>query len=136
MPDHIVKTLLKEFKSDLNLKKPKILILGVAYKPGVNDTRSSPTIEIINKLKANNLENIYVHDPYTSESFGTTLVTQNLVSILKNFDCIITVTAHKQYKELDLSFLKDHCVIVDAARIFEKEQFHDTNTTYLPLGSR
>jgi UDP-N-acetyl-D-mannosaminuronic acid dehydrogenase len=136
MPDHIVKTLLEEFKSDLKLKNPKILILGVAYKPGVNDTRKSPTIEIINKLKGNNLENIFVHDPYTSESFGTTIISKNLNSILKDFDCIITVTAHTQYKELDLSLLKDHCVILDAARIFEKEQFHDSNIIYLPLGFR
>jgi UDP-N-acetyl-D-mannosaminuronic acid dehydrogenase len=136
MPDHIIATLLEEFKSNVTLKNPKILILGVAYKPGVNDTRRSPTIEIINILKANNLENVFVHDPYTSQSFGATLVTQNLNTILKDFDCIITVTSHKQYKELDLSFLKDHCIVVDAARIFKKEQFHNTNTTYLPLGSR
>ncbi len=136
MPDHIVKTFLGAFKIDLKPKKPKILILGIAYKPEVNDTRKSPTIDIINKLKANNLENIYVHDPYTSESFGVTLVTENLRSILKDFDCIITVTAHKQYKELDISLFKDDCVVIDAARIFEKDQFLDTDITYLPLGSR
>jgi UDP-N-acetyl-D-mannosaminuronate dehydrogenase len=120
----------------LNLKNPKILILGIAYKPEVNDTRKSPTIEIINKLKANNFDNIFVHDPYTSEAFGATLVTKNLDFILKDFDCIITVTAHKQYKEIDVSVLKDNCIILDAARIFEKERFRDTNTKYLPLGSR
>lgn len=135
MPDHIVKTILEEFKGKLNSGNPKILILGVAYKPGVNDTRRSPTIAIIHKLKANNLENIFVHDPYTTESFGTTLV-ENLDSNLRNFDCIITVTPHNQYKELNLSFIKNNCVIVDAARIFKKEQFSNTNVIYLPLGSR
>jgi UDP-N-acetyl-D-mannosaminuronic acid dehydrogenase len=136
MPDHIIKTLLQVFNNDLNLKDPKILILGIAYKPGVNDTRKSPTIEIINKLRENKLDHIFVHDPYTSESFGATLVNQNLDSILKNFDCIITATAHLQYKKLDLSLLKDRCVLLDAARIYKKEQFRGTNTIYLPLGFR
>lgn len=136
MPDHIVKTIVEQFKDDLIPKDHKILILGVAYKPGVNDTRKSPTIEIINKLKTNNLKNIFVHDPYTTESFGTTPLNQNLESNLKNFDCIITVTAHKQYQQIDVTFLKDHCIVVDAARIFKKEQFHDTDIKYLPLGSR
>jgi UDP-N-acetyl-D-mannosaminuronic acid dehydrogenase len=136
MPDHVVKTLLEVFEGDPNLKKPKILILGVAYKPGVNDTRKSPTIDIINKLKEYNIENLYVHDPYVVESFGATMVTEDLNTKLNNFDCIITVTAHPQYKELNKSLFKDSCIIVDAARIFENKQFVNTNITYLPLGSR
>ncbi len=136
MPDHVIKTLMGVFKSEAIFKKSKILILGVAYKPGVNDTRRSPTIDIISKLKEYDLENIFVHDPYTLESFGATMVSENLNSILNNFDCVITVTAHSQYKDLDKSLFKDDCIIVDAARVFEKDDFTDTNIIYLPLGSR
>ena len=39
MPDHIVKTLIGVLNSESNIKNPKVLILGIAYKPGVKDTR-------------------------------------------------------------------------------------------------
>lgn len=136
MPDHVVKTLIGVFKNNEVLKNLKVLILGVAYKPGVNDTRKSPTIDIIKKLKKHGIENIFVHDPFVLESFGATMVSENLDSILKNFDCIVTVTAHSQYKDLNKSFFKDDCIIVDAARVFEKNEFTNTNIIHLPLGAR
>lgn len=43
----------------------KILIIGVAYKPGVEDVRESPAIEIIDQLVDKNAEVKY-HDPYVA----------------------------------------------------------------------
>jgi UDP-N-acetyl-D-mannosaminuronic acid dehydrogenase len=136
MPNHVVKTLLKVLNSNPGIDNYKILILGVAYKPGVNDTRRSPTIDIIDKLKENNMRNIFVHDPFVAESFGATRISGDLSSELKEFDCIITVTAHAEYKEFDKTLFKDSCIIVDAARIFQSNEFENTSMTYLPLGSR
>jgi UDP-N-acetyl-D-mannosaminuronic acid dehydrogenase len=64
MPDYVVITLIDIFKSDSEFNDLKILILGLAYKPGVNDNRRSPTIDIIDKVKEHGVKNIFVHDPY------------------------------------------------------------------------
>jgi UDP-N-acetyl-D-mannosaminuronic acid dehydrogenase len=136
MPDHIIRTLLKALEGNSNFEQFNILLLGIAYKPGVNDTRKSPTIDIISKLKEHGMVNIFVHDPFASESFGAIMVTEGIDSALNNFDCVITVTAHPQYKELDKSLFKESCIIVDAARIFENDYFNNTKIRYLPLGSR
>ena len=50
-------------KNNLKLFQNKILILGVAYKKDIDDTRESPAFEIIKKLKKKNIGFEY-SDPY------------------------------------------------------------------------
>jgi len=45
-----------------SIKNPKILILGVAYKPGVGDVRETPVSELRDYLKAQGAE-VAWHDP-------------------------------------------------------------------------
>ena len=47
---------------DANIKNPKVLILGVAYKPGVGDVRETPVSELRDYLKAQGAE-VAWHDP-------------------------------------------------------------------------
>ena len=47
---------------DSNIKNPKVLILGVAYKPGVGDVRETPVSELRNYLKAQGAD-VAWHDP-------------------------------------------------------------------------
>jgi UDP-N-acetyl-D-mannosaminuronate dehydrogenase len=45
-----------------NIRNPKILILGVAYKPGVGDVRETPVSELRDYLKALGAD-VAWHDP-------------------------------------------------------------------------
>jgi len=47
---------------DSNIKNPKVLILGVAYKPGVGDVRETPVSELRDYLKAQGAD-VAWHDP-------------------------------------------------------------------------
>jgi UDP-N-acetyl-D-glucosamine dehydrogenase len=47
---------------DASIKNPKVLILGVAYKPGVGDVRETPVSELRNHLKSQGAE-VAWHDP-------------------------------------------------------------------------
>ena len=49
--DWIVKKIEMYSKNFLKTKKPKIFIIGAAYKKNLNDLRMSPTLFIIKKLK-------------------------------------------------------------------------------------
>ena len=47
---------------DASIESPKVLILGVAYKPGVGDVRETPVSELRDHLKASGAE-VAWHDP-------------------------------------------------------------------------
>ena len=47
---------------DASIESPKVLILGVAYKPGVGDVRETPVSELRDYLKASGAE-VAWHDP-------------------------------------------------------------------------
>ena len=64
MPKWTVNQILDNFKSSkIKLTNQKILIIGVAYKKNIDDTRESPALEIMNILKNKNI-NFDYHDPY------------------------------------------------------------------------
>jgi UDP-N-acetyl-D-glucosamine dehydrogenase len=71
----------------------RILILGVAYKAGVGDTRESPALKIMRRLADLGAELSYhdAHVPALSE-FG--LRSEPLDSALANADTAVIVTAH------------------------------------------
>jgi UDP-N-acetyl-D-glucosamine dehydrogenase len=47
----------------ISMRDARVLIVGVAYKPGIGDLRESPGLEILNALRALGSEVEY-HDPY------------------------------------------------------------------------
>ena len=55
---------------DTNIKNPKVLILGVAYKPGVRDVRETPALELRDQLRKYGAE-VGWHDPLVSNWEGT-----------------------------------------------------------------
>jgi UDP-N-acetyl-D-glucosamine dehydrogenase len=76
---------------ELSLKGSKVLILGVAYKPNVRDTRESPALKLIELLRNAGAEVAY-HDPFVPE-----LAEQGLSSVALDpaeHDCVVIVTAH------------------------------------------
>jgi UDP-N-acetyl-D-glucosamine dehydrogenase len=81
------------------LKGSKILLLGVAYKSDIDDTRESPALKLIELLQSEGADVSY-HDPYVPE-----LPEQGLKSApldVSSADCTVIVTAHSgiDYDEL------------------------------------
>ncbi len=67
---------------------PKVLILGVAYKPGVADVRETPAIELRNYLLSKGAI-VAWHDPLVAEWEGST-------SVNLDWDCDVAILATKQ----------------------------------------
>jgi UDP-N-acetyl-D-glucosamine dehydrogenase len=73
------------------LKGSKVLIVGVAYKANIEDTRESPALKLTELLQAEGAEVSY-HDPFVSE-----LPEHELSSVPLDpsaADCVVIVTAH------------------------------------------
>ncbi|HEX7278682.1 MAG TPA: nucleotide sugar dehydrogenase [Solirubrobacterales bacterium] len=71
----------------------RILVLGVAYKGGVGDTRESPALKIIGRLQDLGAELSY-HDSFVPELPGHGLASVDLEEGLRNADVAAIVTAH------------------------------------------
>ncbi|MFN3974830.1 MAG: nucleotide sugar dehydrogenase [Dehalococcoidia bacterium] len=77
----------------------QVLVLGVAYKPDVGDTRDSPAVEVIRLLRQQGAQVSY-HDPYVPalRLDGQTLERARLdTSTLEWADCVVVTTAHSAY---------------------------------------
>jgi UDP-N-acetyl-D-glucosamine dehydrogenase len=73
---------------DPSIIKPRVLILGVAYKPGVGDVRETPSSELRDYLKSHGAE-VAWHDPFVKsweDSFPVGL----------DWECDVAIFATKQ----------------------------------------
>ncbi len=81
------------------VKDSKILILGAAYKPDIDDMRKSPSLDVIHLLEQKGADVSY-HDPYVQhishEGWEMESV-DNLDKALIDSDCVVIITNHKKY---------------------------------------
>ena len=98
-----------------------ILILGVSYKPNVRDIQLSPAEHIIKKLQDLGA-NIRIYDPYfpSSNVFGITSE-NNIEDIISKVDAAIIVTAHDEFKELQVEIFTKmkHPIVIDTRGIVD-----------------
>jgi len=78
------------------VKKPRVLLLGVAYKPNINDTRNTPALAIRNYLIQNNVK-VAWHDTVVNNWLNS-----ESVDISWKCDLAILVTKHSN---MNLNYL-------------------------------
>src|SRR4051812_16695996 len=103
MPEYVVqRTSLALNDCSKSVKGAKILILGLAYKPDVDDVRESPSFELIEKLEHMGAEVDY-HDPHVPATHKMRHHDLQMTSIelsptaLRRYDCVLIATHHAAY---------------------------------------
>ena len=89
----------------------KILFLGVAYKPNINDERESPALRIIDEV-AKKGANVLYHDPYIpSTKIGVTNFQSAALTkeLLNGCDCVVITTNHNSF---DVDFIVQESQLV------------------------
>jgi UDP-N-acetyl-D-mannosaminuronic acid dehydrogenase len=79
---------------------------------------------------------VIVHDPYVKEYEGVKMV-KNLDDALRNADCLVIMTAHEKYRDLDLDEAGEimrNRMIVDGRNFFEREFVEKKGFAYYGLG--
>ncbi len=100
-----------------NVRKPvngsRILVLGAAYKPDIDDLRESPALDVIGLLRNKGAEVSY-HDPFipriVHDGWQLTCVA-DLMSAVRAADCVVIITNHSTYNYQDI--LNAATLIVD-----------------------
>ncbi|MBN8579413.1 MAG: nucleotide sugar dehydrogenase [Anaerolineae bacterium] len=107
MPRYVVSRLM-ESMNDLGktIKGSNILVLGVAYKPDIDDVRESPALDVIGLLK-NKGGNVKYHDPYIPhihhEHDGWQMDSvKDMMKAVKEADAVLVVTNHKEYNYTEI----------------------------------
>lgn len=138
MPFHTV-DLLKDALSEINksLSDSSILILGASYKPDVKDIQLSPVEKIVQIIKDNGGK-ISIYDPFykNSEIFGIQ-TSDDLISSIEKCDALIIATAHKEFHDLEPSFLKSKMrtpVVIDSKCIINQYDAKNAGLIYRGIG--
>jgi nucleotide sugar dehydrogenase len=138
MPQHVTSLLGEGFiEAGKNIKNSEVLILGVSYKPDVKDIQITPAEQIINKLKELHA-NVKIYDPYfkSTQVFGIT-TEHNLVDALENTDAAIIVTAHKEFHDLEPTFLVAKMrtpIVIDSRGIIDPHTAKQAGLIFRGLG--
>jgi len=76
-----------------SLKGSRILVLGVAYKPDISDTRESPAVKLISLLQ-NAGADVDYHDPHVPSFTENGVVMSSSPLEPGAYDCVVVVTNH------------------------------------------
>jgi UDP-N-acetyl-D-glucosamine dehydrogenase len=91
-----------------SLKGSRILVLGVAYKPGISDVRESPAIKLISLLQ-NAGADVSYHDPHVPSFSEHGVGLSSAPYEPGAYDCVVVVTNHA---EIDYEALVDEAELV------------------------
>jgi UDP-N-acetyl-D-glucosamine dehydrogenase len=114
MPRYVVRKV-QDALNDISkpLKGSRILVLGAAYKPDIDDLRESPALDVIGLLQQGGSAVNY-HDPYIpwikEEDFELESV-EDLMTSVSEADCVVIITDHSDYDYA--AILKSANCIVD-----------------------
>tara|TARA_Y100001935_G_scaffold255044_1_gene266214 strand:+ start:1195 stop:2466 length:1272 start_codon:yes stop_codon:yes gene_type:complete len=99
----LVKNLL--LKRKINIKRSKILILGITFKENCPDIRNSKVIDIYKYLKDKGA-NVSIHDPYANHDEVNAEFNVKLITKFELYDAIVLAVSHNEYRNLDIVNLK------------------------------
>jgi UDP-N-acetyl-D-glucosamine dehydrogenase len=122
--DRVAEALNERGKS---VKGSRILVLGLAYKPDIDDVRESPSFELIELLKHKGAQVDY-SDPHCPETWAGRKHDLQMKSVpitpesVKSYDCVLVSTNHSAF---DWATIAKHARLVvdsrDALRAFHRE---------------
>ncbi len=100
MPDYVTSRVMEALNGqDKSLKGSRVLVLGVAYKKDLGDTRESPSLKLIQQLQVNGADVTY-NDPYVPEiNIGGDKLSSVALNdkCLASANCVIIATDHSSY---------------------------------------
>ena len=99
----------------LHKRKPKTAIMGLAFKPNIDDLRESPAKYIAEKVMQGVHNNFMVVEPNISNHSIFKLT--NYLEAYEKADIIVFLVSHDEFK--DLKYREDK-IIIDFAGVFKK----------------
>lgn len=123
-----------------NLEEKRIVLLGLAFKPGTDDTRFAPALALGKRLLDAGAS-VVGYDPQAGPNAKADLegleVASGLYEALQGANCAVICTEWEEFAGLDLERAKGTMafpVIVDARNVLDPAAAAAAGFTYLPTG--
>ncbi len=112
MPEYVVELVADGLNGNSkSIKGSNILVLGMAYKPDIDDVRESPALDVYALLKAKGAL-VSFHDPYVGKIKFESHFEESISldhSKLADYDCVVITTNHSEY---DFAAIVEHSKLV------------------------
>lgn len=122
------------------LKGKTVAVLGLTFKPGTDDLRESPALEVARALIEGGAE-VRAHDPATLERIPEVLpgavACREPEEACKGADAVAILTDWPEYKKLDLPKLASKMrgnVLFDGRRLFDPGEVKAAGLSYIAIG--
>ena len=123
-----------------NLEEKRICLLGLAFKPGTDDVRLSPALELARQLIASGAS-VVGCDPRAGanakEELSDLEVTDDPYMAAAGAHCLVVATGWEEFKHLDLAALREtmaYPVVVDGRNLFDPIEMSNAGFSYYPTG--
>ena len=99
-------------------REPVIALLGLTYKPNVDDLRESPALEIAHELAVERIGRLLIVEPYLQDlpcklANHPNLEMTNLSDAIERADVVVILVAHNKFRALDRGLVSSK-VVIDA----------------------
>jgi len=122
------------------LKDKKIGVLGLAFKQNTDDVRSSPAIDLCQRLLKDGAT-LRVHDPKAMDKARALLPNVTYVddmnAVAEGCDAIVIATEWDEFKQLDLARAKKnltHPILFDGRNLFDPSAMEKLGWIYKSVG--
>jgi UDP-N-acetyl-D-galactosamine dehydrogenase len=115
--NEVIKLMLNK---EAKVKNGKALVLGITFKENCPDTRNTKAIDVIEELKAYNMQ-VDVCDPWANKQEVKTLFGIDLLrcdELKSTYDTIVLAVSHKEFLDLDFKALKNEKAVVFDVKSF------------------
>lgn len=130
--------LVKMVRERMKLEGKKVAILGLAFKPAIDDIRESLSFKVRKAFLRERAE-VVLHDPYVSE-YVNQQIEKDIYKAVKGADLIFIATNHKEYSSLDIKKIKElvkkNCIICDVWNVFKTDKIVLTINQLLNNGKK
>ncbi|OVE85173.1 nucleotide sugar dehydrogenase [Natronolimnobius baerhuensis] len=139
VPEHIADLTIKALNDcHKTLRDSRVLVLGLSYKPGVGDIRSSKVADVVDELAEYSVD-VEGFDPFADTDAvqdAFSLETQESLSF-EGIDAVLLATPHAEFEQLDLEVvaaeLEDCPALIDVTGTFEEATAADAGFVYRRL---
>ena len=122
------------------LKDKKIGVLGLAFKQNTDDVRSSPAIDLCQRLLKDGAT-LRVHDPKAMDKARALLsdvtYVDDLNAVAEGCDALVVATEWEEFKKLDLARAKKrltHPIMFDGRNLFDPAEMEKLGWIYKSVG--
>jgi len=126
MGRHVATEVVKHMmRKDIKVIDSKVLVLGITFKENCPDIRNTRVTDIINELKAFDME-VDIYDPWASKEevmheYNLEIINGGAKPNFADYAAVILAVAHKEFAELPIQ-KSENCVVYDVKGVLDKNK--------------